>query len=299
MPSRPKPKGTKRGAWSAAEKEYVKANHDKVSVEEMAAHLNRDVATLKRYVEANHTGKHAKKRAARAEASEDLRESRAWRKLKDEFTEEELAYFEEEYTDLYQQFQCEVFKTEEQQIRKAITLDILMRRNLAARKKLLADIDRMDDWQRKASQDYKRDKDRLDADDRQRREEFLLNLETQLQSLRAAEQSKTKEFSDLDTRHQKLMEALKATREQRIDRVQSSKQSWLGLLRDLAEEDRARQEGRLMTLMEEATGREHKRLARPHVYDDGTVDQPILSADTVGQNEDEGEAAEQGDGEEE
>lgn len=284
----PNPPKTKKGAWSNSEKEFIRSNYESMTVEEMAAKLNRDVATLQRWLEANLAPDPvvAEKGTVEKESIRaTLRKSHAWAKLKDEFTTDELAYYEEEYIELFHQFQCDVFKTEEQQIRKAITLDILMRRNLAARKKLLGDIGRMEEWQQQAARNYKRDKDGLDQQERQQREEFLLNLETQLHSLRAAEQSKTKEFSDLDNRHQKLMEALKATREQRISRVESSKQSWLGLLRELADQERAQQVGQEMELMREATGREHKRLAANHVYDDGAEDQPILSAETVSGDE--------------
>lgn len=284
----PHPPKTRKGAWSAEEKAYLKESFGKISFEEMAKHLNRDLGTLKRWVERNLVPNKPepdiqaeKAETVKQDIRSQFRNTLAWKKFKDEFTHDELLYFEEEYIDLYHQFQCDVYKTEEQQIRKAITLDILMRRNLSARKKLLTDITRMEDWQGKATRDYNRDKEGLDVSDRQEREEFLLNLETQLQSLRSAEQSKTKEFADLDNRHQKLMEALKATREQRISRVESSKQSWLGVLRELAEEERAQQEGRIMELMREATSREFQRLARPHVYDDGNADQPILSAETV------------------
>lgn len=285
----PNPPKTRKGAWSSEEQKYIRENVGKVAVEEMAKHLNRDPLTLKKWIDQNFIPKIAEEEGPKKDIRANFRNSLAWKKLKDEFTPDELLYFEEEYIDLFAQFQADVYKTEEQQIRKAITLDILMRRNLAARKKLLTDIERMEGWQERATRDYKRDKDGMSEEQRQEKEEFLLNLETQLQSLRSAEQSKTKEFSDLDNRHQKLMEALKATREQRISRVESSKQSWLGLLRELAEQERAEQEGRVMELMKEATNREHHRLAQKHVYDDGQEDRPILSAETVDMAQDDDE----------
>lgn len=274
----------KMGRLSNEEREFVRTNHQTMPVEEIARHVNRDVNTLKRWI-----GRHLNPAKVKREQAEegkkeikaDLHGSRAWKKLKDELTTEEVAYFEEEYTDLVEQFREDVLKTEEQQIRKAITLDILMRRNLSARKKLLGDIDRVEKWQEQVVKDYRKEKSGLSQDERMTREEFILNLEGQLASLRAAEQSKTKEFADLDNRHQKLMEALKATREQRITRQESSRQSFLGLLRELQDEERRQLEGKQMELMKEATDREYQRLAQAHVYDNGEEDQPLLTAETV------------------
>jgi hypothetical protein len=211
-----------------------------------------------------------------------LRSSLVWKKMQEELEQDELKYFEEEYVKLVEQFKEDVVATEDNQIRKAITFDILMRRNMAARKKLLSDISRMEAWQERAARDYKARRETLSDTERQSQEEFLLNLETQLAALRSAEQSKTKEFSDLDTRHQKLMEALKATRDQRFSRVESSKVSFLAVLKDLMKEDRLKQEGKISDLMNKATEQEFERLAKPHVYEDGIADQPILSAETVG-----------------
>lgn len=289
---------TKKGAWSSAERAYIKANAATKSVEEIAAHMNRDVETTRRFIATKFAAeqeaakkklaKQAREESKKLEKAEEVGEIRselrnriAWKKLKDEFDEGELAYFEEEYVLMFGQFREGVLATEEQQIRKAITLDIFMRRNAASRKKLLADIERVDKWLEKASREYKADKDGLDQQQRQSREEFLLNLETQLSSLRAAEQSKTKEYSDLDNRHQKLMEALKATREQRIAKVETSGKTFLSIIRELQDQARLEIEGRQIALMRRATGQEYERLARPHVYDDGNEDQPILSAETV------------------
>lgn len=281
MPSRE----VKGGFWTRAEKDFARDNASKMAAEEIAKHLGRSPSAVRAFL--SREGKDPAMPPEAVSIKEALRASLAWKKLKDEFTTDELAYFEEEYVALLRQFKDDVLKTEEQQIRKAITLDIFMRRVGSAKLRLIEDITRLDDWQRRAHREYKEQKAELTEDQRAAKEEFLLNLETQLSSLRAAEAAKTREYNELDNRHQKLMEALKATRDQRFAKVESSRETWLGVLTELADEERRGAVSLQMRLMEEATAREQKRLGRHHVYGDGQADRPLLSEETVKDDEEE------------
>ncbi len=98
---------------------------------------------------------------------------------------------------------------------------------------------------------------------------------------RDQDRSMTKEYTDLESNHQTIMKALKGTRDQRITKLEGSKVSFVGLLKTLQEEEARNQEGLTAVLMDEATNKEFKRLAKPHKYMDGNEDQPILSADTI------------------
>jgi hypothetical protein len=279
--------GAKRGAWGDAEKAYIKKNYKTATAVEMAKVLNRNADSIQAWVE-KHTvpdkepeTRQEREHVLQVSLNEELHNTLNWKKLKEEFTHDELEYYQEQYVALIAQFKDDVVATEQQQVRKAITLDILMRRNLVARRHLLDDIDRLEKLQAGSARRYADQKAGMTESDRQLREEYLLNLETQLSACRAAEQSKTKEFSDLDTRHQKLMEALKATRDQRITRLDTAKTSFLEILKDLQDAERSEAEGRQMDLMRRAGEREHERLSRPHVYGDKNEDQPMLSAETV------------------
>ena len=279
----------KRGSWSVEEKLFIRQNINSMSIKDIAKHLGRKYETTYDWIKRNiasteavaKVGRESRMNDERKNVLETFRESLGYQKLHAQFDTEEIAYFEEEYLDIYMQFKEDVFKTEQQQILKAITFQILMQRNMAERKKLLTNIARLDQWQARASKDYEKERASLSDSERQAKEEFLLNLESQLAGLRSAEQSKTREFSDLDTRHQKLMEALKATREQRINQVESGKQTYMGILRELADEERREALGHQVVLMADATKKEYERLASPYKYDDGNEDLPILSAETV------------------
>lgn len=278
----------KTGKFSKQETDYMREHARTKTPDEISIRLGRSPALVRKWVEEHvalqpgpDATREERKQATRSAIRVELRNSLDWKKLADEFTEDELAYYEEEYVELVAQFRDDVWKTERQQIRKAITLDILMRRNMAMRKQALEDIARLEKMQARATRDFEAARDKLSEDVRQEREAFLLNIETQLQASKAAEQSKTKEYTDLDLRHQKLMQDLKATREQRISKVESDKRSLLGILKELQDEEVRLREEELMNLMKRAAEREHGRLSRPHKYDDGNEDQPILSAETV------------------
>lgn len=263
---------SKSGNLTKVEIKFIKDMAATMSPEEICRKLDRPLELIKLHI--------VEKPAEQKEIAA-FHDSITWRKLADEFSPEELLYFNEEYADLVSQFKEDVLKTEEQQIRKAITFDILMRRNLSLQRKSQGDISRLEAMQQNVSKDYKLLKQSMTDDQRHDREEFILQIETQLQAVKGSLQAKSKEFTDLDNRHQKLMEALKATREQRISKIESSNKSFLAVLRELAEAEKRKEADRQIGLMSLATDNEFKRLAKPHKYDDGNEDLPVLSAETM------------------
>ena len=223
----------------------------------------------------------------RFQIKKELRQSESWRVLKQEFSDEELRFFEEGYVKLMRQFRADVLATEETQIFMAIKLELLMSRNLQQRKKALEDIVRLEDMQRDHLGAFGGDVHQMSDQDKA----FSLNLENQLLQAKQAEQSRTTEYGKLQERHDALMKGLKATRDQRIKQIEQSKTSFLGVIRMLQDRDRQEAEGREIELTRMAADKEYVRLGRPIRYDDGNYDSPILSADTVdlGPEEDDGE----------
>jgi hypothetical protein len=116
---------------------------------------------------------------------------------------------------------------------------------------------------------------------------LALNIETQLQAARASEQSHTNEYVKLQERYDNIMKSLKATRDQRVKDIASSRVNFLGLVKMLQQKEMQLREGRAAELMRIAGEKEHKRLGRLHEFEDGSVDRPILSADTVDQGDEE------------
>ena len=110
----------------------------------------------------------------------------------------------------------------------------------------------------------------------------ILNLERQVAVLRAAQESLSKDYKDLQTRKNVLLKELKGTREQRIQRLEDSKHSFIGWVKNLTQNpDEVHRIGLEMEKMRLAMEQEEVRLAGYHKYEDGTVDQPFHNPENV------------------
>jgi hypothetical protein len=78
-----------------------------------------------------------------------------------------------------------------------------------------------------------------------------------------------------------MMKELKGTRDQRVKVWENSQHSFLGFLRLLSEQEARDKIGREAELFRVAMEREYDRLSAAHIYEDKTVDQPLLTAENV------------------
>lgn len=271
--------------YSNSEKKYFLENCEKLTIEEMAREVGKKPKSLAVWLKAqgmkvtwgDRENEGLSMFSEKLAIKEELRASPVWKRLNQKFNTDEVAYFEDRYVAFVSQFKDDVVATEENQIHKLITYDVLMDRNLIQRKKVLKDIDLMEQEQKSIMREIAGDIKLLD--DKQR--EKLEVLQRDIVLYREQDRSMTKEYTDLESSHQTIMKALKGTRDQRISKIESSKISFIGLLKQLQEEDVRNHEGLNAVLMDEATKKEFVRLATPHKYMDGNEDQPILSAETI------------------
>jgi hypothetical protein len=79
-----------------------------------------------------------------------------------------------------------------------------------------------------------------------------------------------------------MLKDLKATREQRVKRLEDSKQTFVGWVRNLMSNQEVRHQlGVEMEKMRLAANAEAERLTEYHKYEDGQVDQPFLTPDSI------------------
>jgi hypothetical protein len=79
-----------------------------------------------------------------------------------------------------------------------------------------------------------------------------------------------------------MLKDLKATREQRVKRLEDSKQTFVSWVQNLMTNPDVRQEiGIEMEKMRLSVNKERKRLSEWHQYEDKLVDQPFLTPDSV------------------
>jgi uncharacterized protein Smg (DUF494 family) len=109
----------------------------------------------------------------------------------------------------------------------------------------------------------------------------LANLETQLGFARNSIANYTNEYTKLLNEQQKISKDLKATREQRIKRIEDGKSSWTGLIRMLEDEEIREREGKQMEILALATAKMKKKVTEFHEYNDGGIDKPFLTPESV------------------
>lgn len=273
----------RKGQMSTTEKTFIRSSASRLTPEQIAEHLNRSPKQVRAYLEEHNRTTpvvHPDSDVEVLEVRHKLRQTIAWRHLKDELADDELGYFEEKYSQYMTQFREDVLVTEETQIFLVIKLEIMMHRNSTAKRSCAMDIERMSKVRDNFQKRFSNPSDMTDGD-----RDYLLQLETQITACKAAEAAKSNEFIKLEEKHQALLKDLKATRDQRVSRIESSKETFLGVIRRLQDEDQKESAGRHMELLRVAAQRENKRLGTAHKYEDGVEDLPVLNADTIGEED--------------
>jgi hypothetical protein len=266
----------KAGRLSNSERQFIVDNAGRMHPRDIAAKLGRsEDVVFKEIREAAPPPAPPDDSPETSQIRLDFKKSPAWKRLTQELETDELAYFEDQYVKLVAQFKDDVLATEENQLYKAVKYEIMMSRNATQQKRVNREIARLE----RTQEEFVTLKTFDQLDDRDR--ELLTGLEAQLQTTYASRQALTTEYVKMDEKHQRLLEDLKSLRRQRIDKIESGKVDYLGLVRMLCDEAVQADEEKQIELMRRATGGELKRLATPHVFADGVTDQPLLTADTV------------------
>jgi len=263
----------KRGQLGLTEEQFIRDNYGILSVEEIAEHLNRSVAPINRFISENNVFSNSEEAKDYETLKTKLHGKSFWNEITNQFDETsgELEYFESTWINLMKQFREDVLAAEELQIKQFITIDILINRSMKERKRHIAETAKL---QKLVDDEYAKSEDDRDIPK-------LTNLETQLSFARNSIANYTNEYTKLLNEQQKISKDLKATREQRIKRIEDGKSSWIGLIRMLEDEDIREKEGKEMEILKQATNKFKNQLSDYHEYEDGGVDQPFLTPESV------------------
>ena len=116
----------------------------------------------------------------------------------------------------------------------------------------------------------------------ERDRDYILNMERQIAVLRAAQESLGKDYKEMQSKKNTMLKELKGTREQRIKILEDSKETFAAWVRALIQDKGMRKEiGANMEKMRLAMEKEKVRLSEFHKYEDGLIDQPFLTPETV------------------
>lgn len=258
----------KKGRISKQEEAYIKANYTNSTPEFIALELDRDPESVKQFIKR----KYRVNITNEEEAAFDLEARPYWNDLKEQFTEDELRLFKYHWSRIVSQFDSNVTPTEEFQIIDLIKLEILMNRCLKGNKD---NIEQIHVLEALIQAERQRDIDQQDRD-------MLFNMERQAASLKASQESLNKDYRELQSKKGSMLKDMKATREQRVKRIEESKQSltgWIAYL--MTNPELTKQYGIEMEKMRLAMEKEKQRLGEYHTYTDGQIDQPFLNSDTV------------------
>jgi hypothetical protein len=260
----------KKGRFSTEEQTFIEAHAERFSPEQIATHLDRDPSSIRNWIESN-VGFSTSQKQELVVANE-LRSKPYYKELNKQFDAEELEMFQFHFKKMWSQFKDDVFHTEEMQIVDTIKLEILMNRVLRGQNENVSEIS---DLENLVAAEKRLPKDERDHD-------YILNVERQMAILRAAQETLSKDYKDLQTRKAIMLKDLKGTREQRIKAIEDSKQTFASFVKKIAIDPEFREGiGIEMEKMRLATEAEKKRLSEYTNYEDGSVDQPFLTSDTI------------------
>lgn len=260
----------KKGRFSVEEMSFIEANAEALSIEQISQQLDRDPESVRDWI-SKKIGFSAKQKQEAAVANE-LKGKPYYRELKHQFSEDELEMFEFHFKKMWSQFKDDVFHTEEMQIIDTIKLEILMNRILRSQQENQVEIST---YERLVQQEKAVDKDQRDM-------EYIMQLERQVAVLRASQETLSRDYKDLQTRKATMLKDLKGTREQRIKAIEDSRETFAALVKQIATDAEFRvRVGLEMEKMRLAMQKEKDRLSEYHQYDDGTVDQPFLTPETL------------------
>lgn len=258
----------KKGRLSKEEIRFISSNLDNLTVDDLAKKLDRDVDSIDAFI------KRKLKRglSLEEEVAFDLEDRPYWIELQSQFTEEELELFKYHWTRIIAQFKDDVFPTEELQVVDVIKLEILMNRCLKSNKDNITEMNILEKMIR--------DERALEKD--QRDQDYIMNMERQMAALRASQESLNRDYRELQSKKASMLREMKGTREQRIKRLEDSKQSFIAWVASLMQDpETLKRYGIEMEKMRLAMKKEGERLSAFHKYEDGTIDQPFLTPDTV------------------
>lgn len=262
----------KRGQLSLDEEQFIRENINILSIEEIANNLNRNIDPIKRYIDEEQLYSLDDK-SENEILKRKLHSKTFWNEVQRQFDQDtgELTYFEDTWVSLIKQFREDVLPAEEMQIKQFITIDILINRSMKERKRHIAETEKL---QKLVDKEYEKSEDQRDIPK-------LANLESQLSFARNSIASYTNEYTKLLNEQQKISKDLKATREQRIKRIEDGKSSWVGLIRMLEDEQIREKEGKEMVILSLATDKAKQKLYEYHEFADHKIDSPVLSPEAL------------------
>lgn len=271
----------KRGQLSNEEMRYIEQNASIKTVKEISEAISKSTKVVNKYIyKKNLVSKDVlsnnSSAVEEAKCKEILRHREYWPEIKQQFTPGEIKVFEQIWVKLWLQFTGDVLASEELQMKKYITLEIMKDR---FGKQILICIKEIEDINNKMQAE--RSKPTPDKDE-------IRYLSMQLEKHQANHIALSKQQRETMTEQKSVESQLRVSRDDRVKSVQDATKNWTTVIRLLNDNPAIRSDvGKHIELMRIASDRSKILLSGLHKYVDGSVDQPILSQDTIGEKKNE------------
>lgn len=264
----------KRGKLSLQEEDFILVNASKLSIDDIADKLNRTREPIERFIKENKLASIDEVENLDEEYEmilSSLKKKVFWKELHNQFDPDELNYFAAMWIEHMKQFGSDVLASEEYQLKQLCIMDILVNRLM--RKRLLAkkDIERL----------TKALEGEYSAPPANRDNNKIASMEAELSMAKVADSNLTNEQNKLSQDIKNLIRDLKGTRDQRFSKIESGEKTFMTLIKSLYEEEIRQQEGEAALLMEHATQKQNKILGDYYQYEDGLVDIPLLTPESI------------------
>lgn len=260
----------KRGALNKHEKKFINDNLRTLDYMQIAHHLDRKPDTVLRYIESLGFEPSLEVTDTKEAVIQSFKDRPFYGRLRSQFTADELIHFEREFLAIEEQLGSDILPTERDQMLDLVKTSILMERTLKQNKDI---IDRIEQNRSFITEELHKEAPNkalieMCRADISRDQSLLKNIED---NYRAHQDRKSK-----------LLDNLKASRHLRIKEVESRTVTFGALIKNLvADTDFNKEVGIEAEKMRLAMIDEEIRLAAYFKYEDGTVDQPLLTPDTV------------------
>lgn len=267
----------KRGVLSLVERKFIEENISFKTIQEISKEIGKSEKTVRKYVFAkNLVSKEETEKVPnahrKARVKDILRSREYWPEIKRQFDSLELSMFEEHFVNLYLQFDEDVLASEELQIKKYVTLEILKDRML---KLDFSNSQQIEQIKKMLDEEYS-----LPSD--QKNPETVKMLNNNIERLQANQLTFLKEYREMTEEQKYAEKALKISRDDRIKNIQDATQNWTSVVRTLSENQIMRDKvGRHIEIMNIAAEQQKNKLFGFHKYINGAVDKPILSKESI------------------
>lgn len=271
------PQYFKKGPLTKEDKEFILTHLDRDD-EWLADKLFRETKIIKSFRNKESARQIQKEQTKKTVSEEDgylqkLHKWPNWKSIKIAYTPDELFIVEYHWTKLHAQFRGDTTHSEDIMILKFCELEILMDRNKRDRITFTKEVERIEtEIQAEAMKKAAGDPYNYD---------YVRQLENQIVGLKSSGNASSREYNSLFDQQMQLMEELKATRNQRLEKIIDGKQTFSGWLKLLTDIEYRTRQSREMELFKKAMEREQTRLSEYHEYEDGEIDQPLITPETL------------------